>query len=289
MELDFLTTWINEHALAILFIIALAILTRRFGMVPLEGFIRRAVKTSRFQTEAQHKQREQTLLDVSAGVFSLLVWMIAIAAIISQLEIDLRPLLAAGGLVGIVIAFGAQKVMQDIFAGLYVIVENQYQIGDVVDLDGDVGTVEDISLRMAVLRDLDGTVHHVPHGTVQRSKNLSKEYARVNLDIGVDYSSDIKKVIEVVNRVGVELAQDEDWQKRIITPPQFLRINDFADSAIVIKIIGETKPLAQWEVAGELRKRLKFAFDEAGIVIPFPQSVVHEAEGTEAHISKLKK
>lgn len=282
MDFNAVVSWFNEHTISVLIIIAIAALVRRFGMVPLEGFIRRAVKTSRFQTEAQHKQREQTLLDVSEGVFALLVWIVAVGVIISQLGISLEPILAAGGLTAIVIGFGAQKIMQDIFAGIYIIIENQYQIGDVVDLDGDSGVVEDISLRMTILRDLDGTVHHVPHGTIQRAKNLSKEYARVNLNIGISYNSNIEHVAEVVNRVGKELARDEQWKKRIVTPPQFLRIDSFGDNSIIVKIIGETKPLAQWEVAGELRKRLKIAFDESGIEIPYPQYVLHQANDTKA-------
>lgn len=278
MDFQFLTAWIEGHALNIVLIILVASLVRRFGIVFLEGFIRRAVKTSRFQSEAEHKQREQTLLDVSRSVFGILVWIVASVLLFLELDINIQPLLAAGGFLGILIGFGAQNILKDVFAGIYIITEHQYQVGDVVDLDGDVGVVEDITLRMTTLRDLDGTVHNVSHGTINRAKNLSKNYARVNLDIGIGYESDLEKVITVVNEVGKDLANDEDWKLDIITPPQFLRVEDFGDSAIVIKIVGETKPLKQWAVTGELRKRLKFAFDTHGIEIPFPQRVVHQAE-----------
>ncbi|MBU4299462.1 mechanosensitive ion channel family protein, partial [Patescibacteria group bacterium] len=137
--------------------------------------------------------------------------------------------------------------------------------------------VEDISVRMTTLRDLDGIVHHVPHGEIKKVSNLSKQFARVNLDIGIAYNSDLEKVIEVVNRVGKEIAEDPNWKEHILKPPQFLRVNDFADSAIIIKILGETKPIMQWGVTGELRKRLKIAFDKEGIEIPFPQRVIHQA------------
>ncbi|MBI2064641.1 MAG: mechanosensitive ion channel family protein, partial [Candidatus Yanofskybacteria bacterium] len=123
----------------------------------------------------------------------------------------------------------------------------------------------------------DGTVHHVPHGSITRVSNLSKYIARVNLNVGVAYDSDLEKVIKVVNEVGNELAQDPVWKDQITKPPQFLRVDDFADSAIMIKILGETKPIKQWDVTGELRKRLKIAFDKNGIEIPFPQRVVHQA------------
>lgn len=278
MDFTIFISWINEHALKVLIIVIGASLSRRFGILFLEGFVRRAVKTSRFQSEAEHKQREQTLLDVSRSVFGILVWIVASILIFLELDINIQPLLAAGGFLGILVGFGAQNILKDVFAGIYVITEHQYQVGDAVDLDGDIGVVEDITLRMTTLRDLDGTVHHVSHGTINRAKNLSKNYARVNLDIGIAYDSDIEQVISVVNEVGKKLSQEDDWKLQIITPPQFLRIEDFGDSSIVIKIIGETRPLKQWAVSGELRKRLKIAFDTHGIEIPFPQRVIHQAE-----------
>ncbi len=276
--IELLPTWVVEYVFPVLFILAGAILIRRFGINLIEKFIRKIIKVSRYQTEEQHLKREKTLIDIFHSILSIAVWLIAIIFIINSLGINLQPLLAAGGLTAIVIGFGAQKIMQDIFAGIYVVIENQYQVGDVVDLDGDVGLVEDISLRMTQMRDLDGTVHHVPHGSINRVKNLSKDYARVNLDIGVSYSSDIEHVIEVINRVGKELAADKQWREKITSPPQFMRVNGFDESSIDIKIIGETKPLQQWDIAGEYRKRLKAAFDQEGIMIPFPQRVIHQAK-----------
>jgi len=128
------------------------------------------------------------------------------------------------------------------------------------------------------LRDLDGIVHHVPNGEIKKASNLSKKFARVNLNIGVAYKEDLNKVIEVVNKVGKELAEDPEWEESIINPPQFLRVDDFGASAIIIKILGETKPLKQWDVTGELRKRIKVAFDKEGIEIPFQQIVIHRTK-----------
>ena len=267
--------WLDAHGLPLLLIIVGAALAKRISIGPLEGVIRRTVKTSRFQSEAEHRQREETLLDISRGIFGLFVWIVAFILLLVELEINLSPILAAGGVIGIVIGFGAQNILRDVFAGVYVITENQYQIGDVIDLDGDWGVVEDITLRYVGLRDLDGAVHHIPHSTVDRVKNLSKDFGRINLDIGVSYGSDINQVIKVVDRIGKELADDEDWKEIIITPPQFWRVDNFSDSSIEVKIVGETTPLMQWSAAGEYRKRLKNAFDEEGIEIPFPQRVIH--------------
>ena len=171
--------------------------------------------------------------------------------------------------------FGAQFLIRDVIAGMFLILENQYRVGDVVKVGGVSGMVEEITLRKTTLRDLDGIVHHVPNGEIKDASNYSKTFSRVNLDVGVSYSSDIEKVIKVVNMVGKDLAENPEWKGKIIKAPQFLRVDDFADSAVVIKILGDTQPLKQWEVTGELRKRLKIAFDKNGIEIPFPQRVVH--------------
>ena len=267
--------WMLSHGPALFIIIAAAYLTRLFGGVFLERVIRRLVPASHFRSREAEKQREDTLIRIMSGTLGVLVWIVAALMALSDVGINIGPLLAAAGVAGLAIGFGGQYLIRDVVAGLFIILENQYRVGDVVCLDDTCGLVEDISIRMATLRDLDGTVHHVPHGVASKVSNLSKEYARINLNIGVSYSSDLEKVIETVNAVGQGIAEDEAWKGRVISPPKFLRVDDFADSAIMIKILGDTKPLAQWDVAGEYRKRLKIAFDKAGIEIPFPQRVVH--------------
>ncbi|MFO7722311.1 MAG: mechanosensitive ion channel family protein [Bacteroidales bacterium] len=167
---------------------------------------------------------------------------------------------------------------RDIITGLFIILENQYRIGDVIDIDGIGGSVEDISLRKTTLRNLDGTVHHIPHGEITKVSNLSKNFARVNLNIGISYSANLEHVIAVINKTGLELANDSYYKNLIISAPAFLRVDDFADSSVVVKILGDTQPLKQWEVTGELRKRLKIAFDREGIEIPFPQRVIHQVK-----------
>jgi len=198
--------------------------------------------------------------------------------ILQEIGIAVGPLLAAAGIAGIAFGFGGQYLIRDLITGTFIIMENQYRIGDVVCFDGTCGSVEDISMRMTTLRDLDGVVHHVPHGEIKKVSNLSKYFARINLDIGVSYNSNLEKVIKVINKVGEALAKDPEWRDDILKTPQFLRVNDFAESAIIVKIIGETKSLKQWAVTGELRKRLKMAFDKEKIEIPFPQRVVHQVK-----------
>jgi small conductance mechanosensitive channel len=188
-------------------------------------------------------------------------------------------LLAAAGIAGLALGFGGQYLIRDLITGFFIIAENQYRIGDVVCFDGTCGSVEDISMRMTTLRDLDGVVHHIPHGEIKKVSNLSKYFARINLDVRVPYDCNLEKVIKVIDKVGEDLAKDPEWADKILKTPQFLRVNNFGESAIIVKIVGETRSLKQWAVTGELRKRIKIAFDKEKIKIPLPQVVVHQVKG----------
>ncbi|MBI2027974.1 MAG: mechanosensitive ion channel family protein [Candidatus Levybacteria bacterium] len=244
----------------------------------IEKVIRKIVVRDHFLSREDEKKRENTLIQIFSNAIGVLIWVLTVLIVLSELGVEIGPLLAAAGIAGIALGFGGQYLIRDIISGLFIILENQYRIGDVVCFDNTCGLVESISLRMTTLRDLDGTVHHVPHGEIKKVSNLTKQFSRVNLNIGISYNSNLEKVIKVVNKVGSDLAKDKDWKEFITTPPQFLRVNDFADSAIIIKILGETQPIKQWDVTGELRKRLKIAFDKEGIEIPFPQRVIHQAK-----------
>jgi len=272
-----LVEWAALHGIAIIAILAFAAFVHLFARTFLERIIRRLVPRSSFHSPQAERQREDTLIRIAHGTLGTLIWVVVFLMVLSEMGINIGPLLAAAGVAGLAIGFGGQYLIRDVVAGLFIILENQYRVGDVVCLDQTCGLVEDVSIRMATLRDLDGTVHHVPHGTVAKVSNLSKEYARVNLNIGISYSSDLETAIRVVNEVGEALAGDQAWKDDILKPVQFERVNDFADSAVIIKVLGDTKPLRQWAVAGEFRKRIKIAFDKAGIEIPFPQRVMHQA------------
>ncbi len=241
------------------------------------GLVRKAVRSHNFKTREAEKKREETLIIITDSTVKFLIWVVASLMILSEVGVDIAPLLAAVGVAGIAVGFGGQYLIRDIVSGIFIILENQYRVGDVACLDDTCGVVEDITIRKTRLRDLDGVVHNVPHGSVTKTSNLSNEYARVNLDIGISYSSDLEKVIKVVNKTGLDMSKDPDWEKDILKPVSFERVEDFADSAIIIKLLGDTQPLRQWAVAGEYRKRIKIAFDKAGIELPFPQRVIHQA------------
>ena len=269
--------WIYSHGLKIVVIIAAAFLSVWIGKKLIVRIIRTSIVADRFMSKTAEKKREDTLIKIISIIIRVLVISIAALMIFQEFGLQIGPILAGAGVVGLAIGFGGQYLIRDIITGLFIILENQYRIGDVVNFDGTGGLVEDISLRMTTLRDIDGTVHHIPHGEIKRVANLTKVFARVNLDIGVAYNSDLEHVIKVINKTGDDLAADPEWKDLIIKPPRFLRVNEFADSAIVLKILGDTQPIHQWAVAGEFRKRLKIAFDKEKIEIPFPQKVMHSA------------
>ncbi|MCR4333715.1 MAG: mechanosensitive ion channel family protein [Patescibacteria group bacterium] len=268
-------SWGTDHGVSIVAIVVITFVAQWVLGAVLARVIRRLVPAKHFRSKDAEKKREDTLIRITRGTLGTLIWVVAFLMVLSEAGLDIGPLLAAAGVAGLAIGFGGQYLIRDTVAGLFIILENQYRVGDVVCLDDTCGLVEDVSIRMATLRDLDGTVHHVSHGTVNKVSNLSKEFARVNLNVGVAYDSDLEKVISVVNAVGEDLSADPAWKDDIIKPVKFERVDDFADSSIIVKVLGDTMPLRQWAVAGEYRKRLKIAFDKAGIEIPFPQRVIH--------------
>jgi len=274
---DVVLPWLLSEGIMIVAMIIGALVVIRFSHFFITKAIRKVIVADKFLTPQAEEKRENTLIRITNSTLDIAILLVTFLMILSQLGVEIAPLIAAMGIAGVALGFGGQYLIKDIITGLFLILENQYRVGDVIEAGGVTGTVEDITLRMTTLRDLDGTVHHVPHGEITLVSNKSKEFSRVNLDIGVGYGTEIDKVAYVINSVGNELAEDGEWKEKITKAPEFVRVQELGDSAIVIKVLGETKPGEQWAVAGELRKRLKIAFDAEGIEIPFPQMVVHKS------------
>jgi moderate conductance mechanosensitive channel len=271
--------WFFDHGIKIIAIIIIAYLIHKFADIFIEKIIRKIIVPDRQITgKAEEKKREDTLIHIFTTSFNIIIWILVFMMVLQEVGVAIGPLIAAAGIAGLAFGFGGQYFIRDLISGLFIIIENQYRIGDVTCFDGTCGLVENISMRMTTLRDLDGVVHHVPHGEIKKVSNLSKNFARVNLNIGISYHSNLEHVISIVNKVGNELSEDKEWKEYILKAPQFLRIDDFGDSAIIIKVLGETRPLKQWDVTGELRKRIKIAFDRENIEIPFPQRVIHQVK-----------
>jgi len=273
---ELMVPWLLSSGLRILVIIVISLFINKVITRFIDKMVRLAVVPSNYSSKESEKKREDTLIQIFSITAKIAIFSILILMVLEEFGVAIGPILAAAGIVGLAFGFGGQYLIRDIISGLFIILENQYRIGDVVKFENLGGVVEKISLRMTTLRDLDGTVHHIPHGEIKEVSNYAKDFARINLDIGVAYNANLEHVIGVINETGNALAQDAQFREFIIKAPQFLRVNDFADSSVMIKILGETMPLKQWEIAGELRKRLKIAFDREGIEIPFPQRVIHQ-------------
>ena len=245
------------------------------GLRVLQRFLGPAIRaTVSAQMQGEPEVEVDKRVDTLSHVVYRTIWTVAVLigllTILPELGINISALLAGAGLIGLAIGFGAQSLVKDVISGLFVLIENQYGKGDVVNIAGIGGLVEDVNLRRTLLRDLDGTVHSIPNGEVAVSSNLTRAWSRVNIMISVSYADDLDHVFAVINRVGEDMANDPDWSKDIIAAPKALGVEGFGDSGIDIRVLGDTQPIRQWDVMRELRRRLKKAFDEEGIEIPFP-------------------
>ena len=269
-------SWFLTDGARIALIVFLGWVASRF----MKRWLPRVANAANFTQQAadDHEEmakRSETLSAVFIGTANVLIILIVIFMILTELSVPIGPILGGFGIAGIAVGFGAQHLVRDLINGVFILWENQYRQGDVVEIAGIAGLVESINLRRTTLRDLDGKVHVIPHGDVSTTTNFTKYWSRVNIDVGVAYKENLEQVITVLNRIGDDLSQDPYFGLLIITPPQVLRVNSFDDSAITIKMIGECKPLKQWEIAGELRLRIKQEFDDAGIEIPFPHQTLY--------------
>jgi len=271
---DTVVNWLVEHGTRILIILVVGFVLWFVLKKALPPMLRRIIKTDGESKNAIEK-RTKTLLAIFMNTGRILIVLVAVLMVLSEVGISIGPVLAGFGIAGIAVGFGAQYLIRDLIAGIFIILENQYRVGDVARIADTTGVVEEINLRKTVLRDLDGIVHHVPNGEIRTASNYTRKFSRVNLNLSVAYDTDLDHAISIINRVGQELADDEQWRKLIITPPTVLRVNNLGDSGIDIKILGDVKPLQQWAIMGELRLRLKKAFDAENIEIPWPHTKVY--------------
>lgn len=220
-------------------------------------------------------KRTVTLSSILVKITGIVILVIAVIMILPEFGVDITALIAAMGIGGLAIAFAAQNLVRDYITGFFIILEDQYRVGDVVSIAGVAGGVEEIGLRRTIIRDIDGNVHSIPNGKVELSTNMTKKFSRVNLDISVGYGEKLARVMEVLNVICSEMAEDPKWKPDFITAPKVIRVNKLGDSGIDIKVMGDTRPARQWDVMGELRLRIKNTFDAEGIEIPWPHTKVY--------------
>ncbi len=247
---------------------------RRGMFSPLEDRANERLEEFKNRSE-RSRQRAATMGTVLRSTITLVIGAVAVLLILGELEIDLAPLLAGAGIAGIAFGFGAQSLVKDFLSGMFIVFEDQYGVGDNVDLGEASGQVERVSLRTTRIRDVEGTLWVVPNGEIRRVANHSQLWARTVLDIEVDYSTDIDAAIEVIQQTAIALWEEQAEATTILESPEVWGVQSLAESAVVIRLAVKTEPSEQWTTARELRRRIKIAFEQSGIDIPFPQQVVH--------------
>lgn len=267
--------WLTTSGLRVLLIgVGMMILLSLFNRMTARL---RAVYEGKLPSPAQIK-RADTLTHVIKDVARIVILTVGSMMILSEVGVDLKPLLAAAGLGGLAIGFGGQSLVKDVISGFFILLEDSIRVGDVVEIAGVGGLVEEVKLRTIILRDLSGNVHVVPNGIVDKVKNMTKLYSYYLFDIGIAYREDVDEVMAVLKEIGAELQADPAFGGDILEPLEMLGVDLFTDSSVIIKCRFKTKPMEQWRVGREMNRRIKKTFDAKGIEIPFPHRTIYWGE-----------
>ena len=280
---ELITQWLLSSGLRLLLIVILTLVALRVARF----IATRIFPISKREKDPEFQKRADTLSSVIRYILVIGILIVAAITVMGEFGIEIGPIIAAAGIVGLAVGFGAQSLVQDVISGFFILAEDQIRVGDVVQIADKGGLVEKITLRMVVLRDLAGNVHYVRNGQIQVVTNMTKDYGRYVFDIGVAYREDVDEVIEVVKQVDEELRSDPLLKDDILEPIEILGLDQFADSAIIIKARTKTKPIRQWAVGREFNKRLKKAFDEKDIEIPFPHVTLYMGQDKEGRSAPL--
>ncbi len=270
--MEVMINWVYQMGWKIFLILGICfgtfMMIRRFVPLAIRRTVSRQMKRKR---KVEREKRVQTLVRLVTTSSAIGLGILAAFLILQQVGINITAPLVGLGVFGIAVGFGAQYLIRDIIAGFFIYLENQYNVGDVIKVGNIAGGVEEISLRRTILRDLDGARHVIPNGEVRIVSNLTQEWSRAHLNISVAYKEDLDRVMALMRKTWEEMTEDSDWGPFIISKtPWLLRVDEFGDSGITIKMVGETEPIKQWDIMGEYRRRIKRVFDEEGIEIPWP-------------------
>jgi len=272
--------------LVILIVARLAIAGLMVALGRLEShLVRRGQAEGEVPTESS--KRAGTLVKLLRQAVIILVWLITALVVLGQMGVQIGPLIAGAGIAGVAVGFGAQNLVRDVISGFFLILENQVRVGDVAIVNGTGGLVEQVNFRTLVLRDLAGTVHVFPNGTISTLSNMTRDWSGYVLDVGVAYKENTDHVVEVMRRVGAELRADEYYGPLLVEDLEVFGVDRFADSAVIIKGRLKTRPIRQWEVGREFNRRLKLAFDAEGIEIPFPHRSLYFGEASKPFMMQL--
>jgi len=287
VPLEELTAWLFAQGLRVVLIGLLGYFTVRVAELSIKHFedIVRA-RAGDNADKIELVERVHTISGLVTNAVNIIVLSAASLMMLQELGVNIAPLLTGAGIAGLAVGFGAQNLVRDVISGFFFILEDQVHVGDVVEVNGTSGLVEAVKLRTLVLRDLSGTVHVVPNGEITTLSNKTKEFSYAVLDIGVAYKEDTDHVSAVLHDVGAKLKSDSDFNNSILASLEILGVSEFGDSAVVIKIRIKTRPLKQWMIERELRRRIKKAFDAEGIEIPFPHMSLYFGEASKPFLAQ---
>lgn len=279
-----LKNWIITQLPAIVLLVVLLLISLRVSAYLLKKFKnilanRTVHKTDEPNTEVE--KRLNTLMGILKKGIAIVIWVVFIMIFLKKINIDIAPLLAGAGIIGLAVGFGAQELVRDFITGFFILLENQIRTGDVAIINGTGGLVEKIELRTITLRDLSGVVHIFQNGKINSVSNMTKDWSAMVFDIGVAYKEDLNKVMKLMKEVADGMLEDENFKDDILEPMEIFGLDSFGDSALVVKGRIKTKPIQQWSVGREYRKRLKEVFDDERIEIPFPHQTIYWGEEIE--------
>jgi len=263
--------WEKAQKLGLVFFTCLALL---WGVSLEVRAVRRAVDDGNDSVTSDAERRAETLGAVLTNAARVLVVAFFLLMLLQEFGVNIGPLVAGAGVAGVALGFGAQSLVKDVISGFFLLMENQFGVGDIINVDDNhVGTVERMTLRITQLRDMEGRAHFVPNGSINRVIVLSKDFARALVDVEVDLATDPDRAFEVLRKAGKRLHEDRPYQ--VFETLEVKGIETLGPNGYIIRTLTKTAPGAQWDVARELRRRILLAFREAGIEIPYSQRVVH--------------
>lgn len=263
---------------------ALSILSENIKKIALKN-----AKYLKKKDSSEYEKRVNTLTAILKTTGKILIWALLIMTTLKKIGIDIAPLIAGAGIAGVAIGFGAQELVRDIISGFFLLLENDIRNGDVVTINGTGGLVESIGIRTIHLRDLAGIVHVFQNGKIDSLSNMTKEWSAMIFDIGIAYKENVDDVIDVMKDVSKELQNSPEFKHKILEEIEIFGLDKFANSAVIIKARLKTKPIEQWAVGREYNRRLKIAFDEKGIEIPFPHQTIYWGDNQKPFESLINK
>ncbi|MCB8984578.1 MAG: mechanosensitive ion channel family protein [Ardenticatenaceae bacterium] len=271
--LDQMKQWLLTHGLAILAILVLCV-AAYFLLGLLVRFVTRRVKSLDAKDDTLLDRRADTISDVLYSAGLVVIFVTALVMVLEEIGVPIAPLLASVGVVGLALGLGAQTLVKDVISGLFILLENQYMITDVIEVNGIVGNVEMMTLRATTLRDAAGTLYIVPNGEIRIVANRTRDWSRAIIDVGIAYEADVDRALAALQSIGEEMVADPEIGPLLLEAPQVTGVEGLEEWAVRLRMMVKTKPNQQWDVQRYLRRRIRLEFADRGIDLAFPRQEV---------------